>query len=739
MFCDQCGNEIKDGAAFCPVCGVPTGAEAGDNRTMVNPSQAGESNRGRAASSNRKASKGKKGKKGIIAAAIAAAVVLASGTGCVLYFTGDGYQCKKNMKLAAECYEAGDHEEALEYYEEALKLDNTVTEAYLQSAEIYIKREAFDEAVKILEKGIKKAGREDEDAEESLEDKRAKVYLAEADYYAGQSNYTEARNALDRGAANKNLTSFGAKKLFAGKKEEVDGKEAAEAPLKLREFLDKELAAEYGYASLGAQVKEFENEALLWSGKDYGKNWTGAAGIAYARICDWDGDGMEELLAAFLEDTNMILRVYEVKDGVVTRTAECLEERVDDMHGYDETWALLDVESGKYLYCFKDYRAIIAEGSYVEAKLYRYDGEELYVPFKINRDWGSSDFVGRAHKYDKYEALLSQEILYDATGYYQRGRDKAYGERRAAELFAEYGIALNSEKGIRTADNGYEELLTLNMWADYRNYHSSNSTWDTWVYHFNDWDSPLSAYKSFLNGETTLRMRDGAWAYGNRREEWTYQDILTEIKNIYPSENNHRNIKVSYAYLDCGGDGVEEMVLNFDMSYNYEADGLTVIISNKAGQLEMVRTFESWYRSPVWIDFYGFVNGSGSDGFNCNMYDLSYMDGNYNVNKVYDETCWLGFSPSQMTANYNMAFSHVNDIFQIELHSYTINKEEYYVLYDNTGRYTRECEYFISLCEQEGFRFATAEDIKVLINRRLAELKAEKLADGEKSLYWHSM
>ena len=98
----------------------------------------GSMQEGSAAIGSAQPGKKKKGKGGIIALVIVVVLLIGAGAGAALYFTGDAYMSRKNMKLAEECFDAEEYEEALAYYEEALKLDPGLTEAYLKSADIRV-------------------------------------------------------------------------------------------------------------------------------------------------------------------------------------------------------------------------------------------------------------------------------------------------------------------------------------------------------------------------------------------------------------------------------------------------------------------------------------------------------------------------------------------------------------------------------------------------------------------------
>lgn len=197
MFCRQCGKEIADGARFCKYCGASQGA---GNQPVAAKPQAGTAvgNTSQTSCQKKLPRKGpKKGKGGIIAALVVVILlVIAAGVGAVLYFTSDSYQIKKNLKLADECFAEEEYEEALDYYKAALKLDRSLVEAYLGSADIYIEKSEYQNAVDILEKGLDKVRGKKKDAlEERLED----AYSLWVTALVSREDYDGARAVLDEG------------------------------------------------------------------------------------------------------------------------------------------------------------------------------------------------------------------------------------------------------------------------------------------------------------------------------------------------------------------------------------------------------------------------------------------------------------------------------------------------------------------------------------------------------------
>lgn len=191
MFCEKCGKEISEGAAFCDNCGA-------------------------------KLKKKKKSSAAFIG--ILLVLLLAAGAGGYWYLNSDGYQCGKQVKLAEECMEKGAYEEALTYYEAALKLDPAFVDAYVRSADAYLLLEEYEDAISMVQKGIENA-ESSEETNDVLFGKLEEAYQAEADAYLTEEAYGEAVAVLQRGL--ENMDDLDApKEALSDKLEEVYAAEA---------------------------------------------------------------------------------------------------------------------------------------------------------------------------------------------------------------------------------------------------------------------------------------------------------------------------------------------------------------------------------------------------------------------------------------------------------------------------------------------------------------------------------
>ncbi len=313
---------------------------------------------------------------------------------------------------------------------------------------------------------------------------------------------------------------------------------------------------------------------------------------------------------------------------------------------------------------------------------------------------------------------------------------------RIAEFFDAYGIDLDSEAALqKDADiyqgiaemDGYETLLHLEMWGDYR----YEETFSSVTYHFNDFDSPLSFYRRFLAGEETVQIREDAWYTDRQQSEWSLNDILNELTNTY-LEGTDRRPYVEHAYLDCGGDGVEELAIRFtglDIYSPEDMSNLIMIITCSNGTPEVVYSCESWARSYTEPHYHGCIPSSGSAGAGDHIFGLEYLDGSSNLHPVYYAQQLGGLWIRDLEGEiYDTVFSSVDP--DADVTHYQINGADYYVMHSYDTSIDSLCQEYISLCEQKGMRFVSEEEIDELITQYAKELGIEDAWLDEEELSW---
>ena len=97
----------------------------------------------------------------IIIALIVAIVAVAAVIGVLLLTGGSSSAYTDKMKLADQCVQNGDYDEAIIQYNEAISVDPKKDDAYLRLADVYIKKKEPKNAEKVLKKGKKETGHDE--------------------------------------------------------------------------------------------------------------------------------------------------------------------------------------------------------------------------------------------------------------------------------------------------------------------------------------------------------------------------------------------------------------------------------------------------------------------------------------------------------------------------------------------------------------------------------------------------
>lgn len=336
----------------------------------------------------------------------------------------------------------------------------------------------------------------------------------------------------------------------------------------LQNFLDGELAGQYGYADLGAETVSFPQE---WDETNTRMKeidgWTGVSGIGDARILDLDGDGQEELLVILLEEESIRLCVYEAEGDVPVKKSEFLERRSSDIFSHEDVVMLVDGGDASYLLFLQAYwGGIYSDGYYAQAGLYRYNGESLYAPLTIQQDGeGSSDFVYIARQYDGGTgAPLSEEVILDEAGYHGAALGEEDCRRRMKELFGSYGVGVGDQAtmqiyggnfdGFLAPGENSQVLMRLQVQAEWGKIQRNANTEmkQEAAFHFNPYRAPFKI--TGWEDDEAGYLFDGTKLFcsvGGGPETELLLDHPGTVQKV--------------EYMDITGDGIEEAVVHYYM------------------------------------------------------------------------------------------------------------------------------------------------------------------------------
>lgn len=151
----------------------------------------------------------------------------------------------------------------------------------------------------------------------------------------------------------------------------------------------------------------------------------------------------------------------------------------------------------------------------------------------------------------------------------------------------------------------------------------------------------MEAYEKFIKNETKISFDRFMPEIGREEtlykkgSEYTLSEVLDIVTAYYFEYATDKKIEyIDYSYIDCGKDGVNELVLRFNGMNIYEPDDdstLVYIIKYIDGKLSLCYYYETWARCDASIDEYGSFQSGGSNGASnhSNEYGLIDKEGNW--------------------------------------------------------------------------------------------------------------
>lgn len=135
-------------------------------------------------------------------------------------------------------------------------------------------------------------------------------------------------------------------------------------------------------------------------------------------------------------------------------------------------------------------------------------------------------------------------------------------------------------------------------------------------------------YEAFLNGNAVT----GRYWFGEFCDYgYKLSDLIDTAEEYeYTTEIDRANC-VSYRYVDCGADGIHELLVTVDYVCGWYNAQTYFLIKDFNGKLYITYSEESWYRHFIEIEDDGEVTTSFSNG----AFDHEYIKGFLNANGVY--------------------------------------------------------------------------------------------------------
>ena len=226
----------------------------------------------------------------------------------------------------------------------------------------------------------------------------------------------------------------------------------------------------------------------------------------------------------------------------------------------------------------------------------------------------------------------------------------------------------------------------------------------------------MSVYEAFLRGEYTTV--DGK----------TLTGLLPELS---PTDDNWDGYvdRIEYAYLDLGGDGVQELLVTFvgmDI-YNPGDDSTYACVLRYDGTgLKMCYDIYSWARYGYNISYYGVVDAGGDGGAATYYFDRTVLNANGEVLPIFSATEEYvlsaytgpfyedGFDPT--------SFSNMPDA---GICFYEINGSYYLVYTDDLNVDRASYEEVSAFYGSHGYQIYTQDEIDAILAERVRSLGIE--------------
>lgn len=157
---------------------------------------------------------------------------------------------------------------------------------------------------------------------------------------------------------------------------------------------------------------------------------------------------------------------------------------------------------------------------------------------------------------------------------------------------------------------------------------------------FNPEEYSMEVYKKFMENEAKVSFDrfmpkdDMGEAFYKKGSEYTLSEVLDIVTAYYFKYSTNKKIKyIDYSYIDCGKDGVNELVLRLNGMDKYDTDDdstLVYIIKYIDGKLSLCYYYETWARSHSIMNEYGYYQSGGSNGASNHGIDYGLIDKNGN-------------------------------------------------------------------------------------------------------------
>lgn len=255
----------------------------------------------------------------------------------------------------------------------------------------------------------------------------------------------------------------------------------------------------------------------------------------------------------------------------------------------------------------------------------------------------------------------------------------------------------------------------------------------------------LKAYQDFLKGDAkvSLELFEKCDEYRYGGNSWDIEEIDSQFKKwetytiseftegICRGHAKYYDMRISlpksisYAYIDCGKDGIPELALLYDtVGNNSITDSFIVIIKLVDDKLQCIFSNRYAYRAFATLGEYGIFGYGGSNGAISNTFMRSYINENGETTFLYgvdDSLAASGLYIPDNTEYLDVAYEEgIADYIEIE--------QYFFEMYQNDMDYKE----YVQNCDYVYYPLSNN------CNRLEGDRLKEALADGSYERFWKS-
>lgn len=204
----------------------------------------------------------------------------------------------------------------------------------------------------------------------------------------------------------------------------------------------------------------------------------------------------------------------------------------------------------------------------------------------------------------------------------------------------------------------------------------------------------MEAYEKFMKNEMKVYfdrfMTKGYLGNALYEKEigYTLSELLRIVTGHYFEYSDRKKIEyMDYSYIDCGKDGVNELVLRLNGMKDNEESTLVYIIKYADGRLSVCYYYETWARSESTINKYGYYQSKGSGGASNHgeEYGVIDKDGNWQ---------FIASVETELDINQLAWSDKLKQLPKVaEAKGVSGNIELITICFDNNGDENKECFY----------------------------------------------